>query len=97
LTEAELKKLIERSHLFEIITANEIYSKIKIDEKDMRAEYEKNKSIYKDSSGKQMEYEQAANLIRRKLTAEAGAAKQKEWEKELRKNAKIVIAKEGGK
>lgn len=97
LTDADLRKLIERSHLFEMITAKEIYGKIKIDEKDMRAEYEKNKSTYKDRSGKQMEYEQAANLIRRKLTAEAGAEKMKEWEKELRKSAKIVIAKEGGK
>lgn len=97
LSEAELRKLIERSNLFEMITAKEIYGKIKIDDNAIRAEYEKNKGAYKNDVGRQLTYEEAAPHIRRKLTGEAGAEKMKEWAKELRKNAKIVIAKDEGK
>lgn len=96
ITENELKKRIERSHRLELITAKEIYQKIKIDDKDIRAEYEKNKSVFKDGSGKPMLYEDAAQIIKKKLIAEAGAVKKNEWGKTLRKNAKIVIAKDGG-
>jgi hypothetical protein len=97
ITENELRKRIERSHRLELITAKEIYQKIKIDDKDIRAEYKKNKNAFKDASGKPMSYEEAAQLIKRKLIAEAGAVKKAEWGKALRKNAKIVIAKDGRK
>ena len=97
ITEDELRKRIERSHLLEMITGKEIYQKIKIDDKDVRNEYEKHKSAFKDGSGKQMSYEEAAPVIKRKLMAELGAEMKKEWGKTLRKNAKIVIAKDGGK
>jgi hypothetical protein len=97
ITEDQLRKRIERSHQLELITGKEIYQKIKLDDKDVRAEYEKNKNAFKDGSGKQMSYEEAAPVIKRKLMAELGAEMKKAWEKTLRKNAKIVIAKDGGK
>ncbi len=46
LTEDALKKLIERSQRYEMITAREIYGKVKVDEKLVRDEYEKEKGNY---------------------------------------------------
>ena len=97
MTEADLRKRIERSHQFEMITGKEIYQKVKIDDKDVRADYEKNKSEYKDNSGRQLSYEEAANFIRRKLTSQKGADMKKAWAKTLRNNASVVILKEGQK
>jgi hypothetical protein len=77
-TEEGLRKRIERSHLLEMVTAKEIYQKIKTDEKDSRAEYEKNKGAYKRGD-KQLSYDEAAPFIKRRLTADAGAAKKQEW------------------
>jgi hypothetical protein len=96
ITEETLRKRIERSQLLEMVTAKEIYQKIKIDEKDIRAEYDKNKAVYKNG-GKQMSYDEAAGIIKRKMIADRGAEKKKEWGNALRKNSKIEIEKDGGK
>ncbi|MGC1456154.1 MAG: SurA N-terminal domain-containing protein [Nitrospirota bacterium] len=97
MTEADLRTRIERSQRFEMITAKEIFQKIKLDDKDIRADYDKNRNEYKDSTGKQLTYEESANFIRKKLISEKGAVLKKEWAKALRKNAKIVIEKDSGK
>ena len=91
ITEADLRKRIERGRCFELMTAKVIYQQIKIDEREVRAEYDKNKSSYVQES-RQMSYEDAAGLIRRTLILRTGAAKMKEWDRNLRKNAEIVIA-----
>jgi hypothetical protein len=65
-------------------------------EKDARAEYEKNKNKYKNGE-KQLSYDEASMIIKKRMIAERGAAKKLEWGKALRKNAKIEIAKDGGK
>ncbi len=96
ITEAALRKRIERSHLLELVTAKEIYQKITIDEKDVRAEYEKNKSAYKNGE-RQLSYDEASMIIKKKMISEGGAAKKLEWGNALRKNAKIVIAKDDAK
>ena len=96
ITETGLRKRIERSHIFEMVTAKELYQKIKIEEKDIRAEYEKNKGMYK-KEGKQLSYDEAAMFIKRKMISDRGVEKKKEWGTALRKNAKIVIEKDGGK
>lgn len=44
--EAELKKKIERSHLFEMITAKEIYRKVTVDGKRVKDEYERDKKAF---------------------------------------------------
>jgi len=46
LTEDSLKKLIERSQRYELITAREVYGKVKVDEKLLQAEYEKEKGRF---------------------------------------------------
>jgi hypothetical protein len=96
ITEEGLRKSIERSHLLEMVTAKEIYQKIKIDDKDIRAEYEKNKDSYM-KDGKQLSYDEAAPFIKRRLIADAGVEKKKEWGVALRKNAKIMIEKNSEK
>ena len=46
LTEETLKKLIERSQRFEMITADEVYGKVTVDEKLLQEEFEKEKKRY---------------------------------------------------
>jgi peptidyl-prolyl cis-trans isomerase C len=46
LTEEKLKDLIERGRRYELITAREIYEKAEVDEKFLRAEYEKEKGKF---------------------------------------------------
>jgi peptidyl-prolyl cis-trans isomerase C len=46
LTEETLKKLIERSQRFELISARELYGKVKVDEKLIKDEYEKEKGKF---------------------------------------------------
>jgi len=46
LTEDTLKKLIERSQRYELITAREVYGNVKIDDKLLMDEYEKEKGKY---------------------------------------------------
>jgi hypothetical protein len=46
LTEDMLKKLIERSQRYELITAREVYGKVKVDERLLREEYEKEREKF---------------------------------------------------
>ena len=46
LTEDALKKIIERSQRYELITAREVYRKVKVDEKLLHDEYEKEKGKF---------------------------------------------------
>lgn len=92
-TEEGLRKRIERGHLLEAITAKEIYQNITIDDKEMRAEYERNKSAYK-AGDRQLSYEEASAAVKKKLIFERGAVKKQEWENILKKNARIEIAKD---
>ncbi|MBI4685650.1 MAG: SurA N-terminal domain-containing protein [Nitrospirae bacterium] len=101
LTEDGLKKQIERSHRFELITAKEIYQKIQPDEKKMRDKYEKNKDKFavrtsKNAPPKQMTFEESRDIIERMLKAEIGEKRIKEWDSELRKNAKIEVLRGDG-
>lgn len=93
ITEDGLKKRIERSHLLEIVTGQEIYQRITVDEKDMRAEYDRNKSSYRVGD-KQLSYEEASADVKRKLISALGAEKKREWGAALRRNAKIEISKD---
>lgn len=92
LSETGLRKVIERGHQLELITAKEVYQKIRVEEKDIRKEYGKNSSLYKDG-GRLLSYEEAAPIIKKKLMADLGAELKKEWEQALRKKAKIELAK----
>ncbi len=93
LTEEALRKVIERDHLFEMITAKEIYQKIPIDDQALRAEYEKDKSLLvtKDNPPRQLSFEEAKYFLVRKIKSERSGKRIAEWDKELRKKAKIEV------
>ncbi len=58
--------------------------KIKVDEKEAKAFYEKNKSAFKDKEGKELSFEKVAKYVEMQL-------KQKKFNDALMKNAKVVI------
>jgi len=64
--------------------AKQEMSKIDINDKDAKAFYEKNKKIYKDKSGKTIDYDKVSQYIKIQL-------KQQKFNEKLLKNAKIVI------
>jgi hypothetical protein len=93
LNEDALKKTIARSHLFEMITAKQIFDKIKVDDKVLRDTYEKNKAAFitKDNPSRQMSFEEAKGFIERKIKSERGQKRIAQWNNELRKEAKIEV------
>lgn len=94
--EDDLRKIIERSRLFESITAMEIYEKIKVDDKALRAAYEKEKAtlMTKDNPPRQLSFEMTKEFLARKIKSEKSGKRREEWNNELRKNAKIEIVSE---
>lgn len=96
LTEYELRKNIERSHLYELISKKEVYDKIVVDEEDLKRYYEKNKKHYvlPSKPPKQMGFEEAKERIIRDYKAEEGRRLMAEWFEKLRSNAKIEIIDE---
>jgi hypothetical protein len=91
LTEKELRKTIEQDALFEMIAAQELDAKITVTDAALRERYKKDKAGLKDPSHKQMTFEAAKGLLEQKVRAEAGEKRMREWEKELKKNARIEI------
>ena len=93
LTEDALKKTVERSHLLEMITAKEIFDKIKVDDRVLRDTYEKDKTSFmkKDNPSQRMSFEEAKGLIERKIKSERGQKRLVQWNNELREKAKIEI------
>jgi hypothetical protein len=92
--EQELLKRIERSRRFELITAREIYGKVRIEEQEIRREYEKDRDTFTKGPSRPMTYEEASVIIRRKLTALAGMEIRKAWEQRLKSGARIKIFRE---
>lgn len=88
-----LKKNVERSHLLEMITAREIFDKIKVDDKVLRNTYEKDKASFmtKDNPPRQMSFEEAEGFIEGKIKSEIGEKRLAAWNSELRKKAKIEV------
>jgi len=93
LSEEELRQMIERDQLFEMIATKEVDAKIRITDAALRERYKKEKShlMTKNAAHKQMTYEEARGMLEQGLRAEAGVKRMREWQKELRKNAKIEI------
>ncbi len=100
MTEASIIKLIERELLFRMIAAEEIQRKITVDEKLLRETYQKEK---KKGTVGQMSFEEARGRIEKDLRASLADKRKKQWETELKKNAKIElpagteIKEQGGK
>ena len=93
LSEEALKKTIERSHILEMITAREVFDKIKVDEKTLRHAYEKEKASFmtKENPPRQMSFEEAKGFIERRIKAEKGAKRIGEWNNKLREKAQINV------
>ena len=92
-TEDALKKTVERSHLLEMITAKEIFDKIKVADKVLRNTYEKDKASFmtKDNPPRQMSFEEAKGFIENKIKSERGQKRIAEWNNKLRKKAKVEV------
>lgn len=91
--EEALRKRIEKGRLFESITAKEIFDKIKVDDKELREAYKKDKASFmtKDNPPRQLSFEEAKGFIEWRIKSERGEKRIAEWDKELRKKAKIEV------
>jgi hypothetical protein len=90
-TEKELRKTIEQDALFEMIAAQEVDAKIAITDAALRERYKKEKSRMKDPAHRKLTFEEARGMLEQKANAEASEKRMREWEKELKKNARIEI------
>jgi hypothetical protein len=91
LTEDELRKIIEQDHLFELIAAQEVDAKIHVTDAALRARYKREKAGLKDTAHRQMTFQEAKGMLELKVKADAAEMRMREWEKELRKNARIEV------
>jgi hypothetical protein len=91
LTEKELRKTIEQDALFEMIAAQEIDTKITITDAALRKRYKKEKAVLKDPAHRKLTFEESRGMLEQKARAEAAEKRMREWEKELKKNARIEI------
>ncbi len=91
LTDDEFRKTVEKDALFELIATQEVDGKIKITDAALRERYKKEKASLKDANHKQMTFEAAKSVIEQQVRTEAAEKRMREWEKELKKNAKIEI------
>jgi SurA-like protein len=93
LTENDLRMMIEQDYIFELIAAHEIDAKITVKDAALRELYNREKKglVTNDASHRQLSFEEAKGLLEQKLRAEAGEKRMREWEKELRKNARVEI------
>jgi len=94
MSEEELRRSIEQDNLFELIAAQEIDAKIKVSDDDLRKRYAKEKAGMKDNAHGQMTFEQVKGMLEQKSRAEAGEKRMREWEKELKKTARIEIVEQ---
>ena len=64
--------------------AQQAMSKIEVSDEDAKAFYEKNKKVFKGKDGKQLEYDKVAQYVKMQV-------KQEKFNKELMKDAKVII------
>ncbi len=91
LSEKELREMIGRDALFEVIAANEVDKKIVVTDAALRARYAKERAALKGPEHRRMTYEEAKGPLEERMRAEAAQKRMAEWEKELRKGASIEI------
>ncbi len=91
LTEEELRRLIQRDALFEMIATREVDARIKVTDAELKALYERDKTGLLDSAHRQMSFAEARPMLEQKMRSEAAGKRMAQWEKELRKNARVEI------
>lgn len=89
LTEEELKKEIERGHLYELFTAKFVYEKIEIKEEEIKERFERLKN--EQDIGIPDNLAEARPVIVKMIKAEKGEKILKEIDDRLRKEASIEI------
>jgi hypothetical protein len=94
LTEDELRQTVEQDALFELIATQEVDEKITVTDAALRERYNREKAGLKDSAHRQMTFEQAKALLEQRVRAEAAEKRMRQWETELKKNARIEIVKQ---
>jgi len=97
MSDAELRKSMEKKVLYSKIIKEEILSKVKLDPQMVEKEYAENKAAYKGATG-QMTFEEARPIIEKKLAGVASGKLVDQWAQDLRKTARIeVMLDEAGK
>jgi hypothetical protein len=91
MNEDELRRSIEQDSLFELIAVQEIDAKIKVSDQELRKRYAKEKAGLKDAAHRQMTFEEAKAMLEQRSKAEAAEKRMREWEKELKRTARIEI------
>ena len=91
LTEEEFRRALEQEYLFEQIAAREIDAKVTVTEAAVKERYAREKTGLQDASHRQMTFDEAKGLLEQRLREEAGEKRMREWEAELRRNARIEI------
>ncbi len=95
LSEAELRASIEGDALFEMIATREVDMRISVTDGTLRGFYTKHRSEFvAGPDRRQMSFEEAHPALERRLRTEAEEKRMKEWQNELRKNARIEVVKE---
>ena len=89
LSEAELRKVMEREYLFELIAAHEIEAKITVTEADIRQRYEQEQAAAREAGRKQVAFEEAKGQVEHRARVEAAEKRMRAWEQELRQGARI--------
>jgi len=90
LNEKELRREIERSHLFELYTARFVYERIRPDEKAIEERYKTMKKEFR-GSGKFPNLQEARPYIERLIKTEEGEKIIRQIDESLRSKAKIEI------
>jgi SurA-like N-terminal domain len=92
LSETELRKMIEQHRLFELIAAREVDAKIIITDAALRERFAREQAGLSDSPHHtKMTFEEAMGMLTLMVRAEAEEKRMREWEKELRQNARIEV------
>lgn len=94
-TEEEVRAQVAKSLLLQLAFNKEVLNKISVSDDDARKEYEQHKDQY-GTPEKPMPFEEAKDRIDGKLKAAAQQKRIREWEQELKKDAKIELMEEGG-
>jgi hypothetical protein len=92
MTEEDLRKMIERGLLVDMITEKEIFDKVKVDPAVVKRAYDEQKALYRSPAGKQLSFEEARPIIEQKLMTPLVQKREDVWLDSLKKAAKIDIA-----
>jgi hypothetical protein len=89
-TGPEVREQVEKSLLLQLLFNKEVLKKATVSDDDVQAYYESRKKEFLTPE-KQMSFEEAKDVIEKRLKAIAQAKRIGEWEQELKKNANVEL------